>query len=126
MDDPRVTAGAGGKTRGDVGKQFLGGARRHQVGGGLAAGMERIALAERDHLLDERLCGPGARERGGNALAFNDVGHQVAERGAAMRRLAPEFRAIVAVAHAWVLRAPTGPRSPPASAAPSGWAAAAR
>src|SRR5258708_2036771 len=80
---------------------------------GLAAGMRCIALAECNHLFDERFRSPGARERGGNPLALDDVGHQVAQRGAPMRRLAPEFRTIVAMSHKWDLRALRGPRFPP-------------
>ena len=53
--------------------------------------MQRIALAERNHLLDKRLCCPGARKRGGNALFLDHVGHEVTKSGATVRRLAPEF-----------------------------------
>src|ERR1700736_61710 len=126
MNDPRVASLAAGKTRGDVGKQFLSRSRRHQVGSGLTSGMERIAFAERNHLLDDRLRRLGARDRSGDALFFDHIRHQVTQCSAAMGGLTPEFRAIVAMSHRWVLRALRGPRFPPWWAAKSGLGAVAR
>src|SRR5260221_6330183 len=102
--DSRVAARAIGKARCDVGEKFLGGSRRHEIRGGLPARLQRVALAESNQLLDQRTRGLCPSDRGGDAFLLDDVGHEVAERGAAMRRLASEFRSIVAVSHTWVPR----------------------
>src|SRR5579864_3095982 len=99
VDDARVTAGAIGKARGEIGEKFLGGPGGHEIGGGLAARLQRVALAKSNHILDKRLGGLRARDRGGDAFFLDNVGYEVAERGAAMRRLAPEFRSVIAVSH---------------------------
>src|SRR5579883_3187820 len=51
MDDARVAAGAVGKARSDVGEELLGGHRRHKVRRRLSARLQRIPLAEGDHIL---------------------------------------------------------------------------
>jgi hypothetical protein len=61
--------------------------------------LQRVAFAERNHILNERFRGLGPRYGGGDAFFLDDVGHEVAERSAAMRRLASEFRTIVSVSH---------------------------
>jgi len=53
--------------------------------------MQRIALAQCDHLLRDTARGLRTENRGVDAFLLDKVRHQVAQHGAAMRRLLSEF-----------------------------------
>ena len=91
MNDARISARPVGESRSDIVKQFFGCERRKQIGSGLAACVQRIAFAEGDHFLHQ---GPrGLRTPDGrcDALFLDDIRHQIAQRCAAMRRLAAQL-----------------------------------
>ena len=57
----------------------------------LPPGVQRIPLAQRNHLLRDPARSLRPQNRGVDALFFDEVRHQVAQHGPAMRRLLPEF-----------------------------------
>ena len=91
MNDARVPARAVGKSWSDIVKQFFCCERRKQIGSSLTACVQRIAFAEGDdffHQGPRGLCTPDGRR---DALFLDDIRHQIAQRGAAMRRLAAQL-----------------------------------
>src|SRR4029450_389319 len=87
-DDAGVAAGAVGELRCDFAKEFLGDAGSEDVGGGLAAGSERVALAGGGELFGDGARGLGARQRGGDAAVLEQVGDKVAQGGTTVPRIA--------------------------------------
>src|SRR5437879_8691436 len=61
--------------------------------------MERVALAEGDHVLGKRPRGLRAGERGSDALPLDEVGNQIAQGGPAMSGFASEFESCIEVSH---------------------------
>src|SRR5207253_1561094 len=61
--------------------------------------MERVALAERDHVLGKRPRSLRAGERGSDALPLDEVGDQIAQGGPAMSGFASEFESCIEVSH---------------------------
>src|SRR5215472_4647159 len=51
VNDARIASGAIAKLRSDLAEQLLRNGWHQQVAGGLAARLQRVALAERDHFL---------------------------------------------------------------------------
>src|SRR5437879_13509659 len=61
--------------------------------------VERVALAERDHVLGKRPRSLRAGERGSDALPLDEVGDQIAQGGPAMSGFASEFESCIEVSH---------------------------
>src|SRR6266403_1019902 len=78
-NDAGVAAGAIGEFGRDFAEEFLGDSGRHDVGGGLAARLQRVAFAEGDHFFRYGTRGFGAGQSGGDAAVFEQVGDQVAQ-----------------------------------------------
>jgi hypothetical protein len=55
--------------------------------------VERIAFAESDHAFGNGASRLGAKDRSLDAFLFDEVRHQIAQRGAAVRHVATEFEA---------------------------------
>src|SRR5213594_1880344 len=91
-DDAGVTAGAVAELRRDFAEELLRDGGQQEVGSRLAPRLERVALAESDHFFGHGAGGLGARERGGDAPVFEQIGDQAAQYGAAMIGLLAEFR----------------------------------
>jgi len=91
LDDARITARPIGEARREIREQLLRRGGGHQESSGLPASMERIALAERDHFLGDGASRLRAQDGGVNAPVLDEVGHQITQHGAAMRRLLAEF-----------------------------------
>ena len=90
-DDARVAAGAIGKLRRDLTEELRGDRRSHQVGSGLAARLQSVALAKSDDSLRHGTRRFGARQRGGNPSMLKKISDQVAQGRAAVPRIASEF-----------------------------------
>src|ERR1700733_13055971 len=71
-------------TRSHSGEQTVDRLRSHKIGGGLATGVDSPALAERDHLLDERAGRLALGDGRLNAIHEDNGGDKVAQHGAAM------------------------------------------
>ena len=54
--------------------------------------MQGVAFAEGDDAFNHRPRGLGTANGGGDALLLDDVGHQIAQRGAAMRGVTAQLR----------------------------------
>src|SRR6201996_1604663 len=91
-DDARVTARAIGELRSDVGEEALRPVWRREVRGGLAARCQSVALAEGDDFFRDRTGGFRARQRRGDAAVLEQVCDEIAQRRAAVPRIAAEFR----------------------------------
>src|SRR5438045_61149 len=95
-------------------KQLLDGAGGFKECRSLPARVQRVALGERDHLLDQRPHGFGLGHGGDDALLFNHAGHQAFEKGPARADVALEFITGFLVSHGCVCRAaiqrPDSPR----------------
>ena len=87
-----VTARAVGEARRQIREKLLCGDGSHQESGSLTPGVKRIALAERDHAFGKRARGLGAKERGMDALLFDQISDQITKHRTAMGGLLPEFR----------------------------------
>src|SRR5438309_11467153 len=70
MDDAGVAAGAIREFRRDLAEQLLRDGRKHDVRCRLTARLQRVALAEGDHLLRDGTRGFGAGQCGGDAPVF--------------------------------------------------------
>jgi hypothetical protein len=92
-DDAGVAAGTVSETRSEVREKLLGSIDRHEKGGSLPAGVERIAFAEGDHFFGNGTSGFGAEQSGLDAFFLNQVRDEIAQDSAAMRRLLAQFRA---------------------------------
>src|SRR5258708_1621031 len=99
VDNARVAAGAVGKLRRDFAEELLRHGRGHQVSRGLAAGLQSVALPEGDNLFGDGACGLGARQSGGDAAVFKQIGDQVAQGRAAVPRIASQFRSRLQMSH---------------------------
>src|SRR5882762_2581560 len=99
VDNARVAAGAVGKLRRDFAEELLRHGRGHQVSRGLAACLQSVALPEGDNLFGDGACGLGARQRGGDAAVFKQIGDQVAQGRAAVPRIASQFRSRFQMSH---------------------------
>jgi hypothetical protein len=53
--------------------------------------VERITLAKCDQALGKRASRFGSEQSGLNAFLLDEVGHEIAQRSAAMCRIAPQF-----------------------------------
>src|SRR5258708_22513633 len=69
-NDAGVAAGAIGEFGRDFAEEFFGDRRRHDVGGGLAARLQGVALAEGDHFFGYGTRGFGTGQGGGNAAVL--------------------------------------------------------
>src|ERR1700676_1342294 len=98
-NDAGVAAGAVREFRRDLAEQFLRNARRHDVRSGLPPRLQGVFFAEGDHLFRHWTCRFGARQRGGNSSVFQQVGHEVPQRRAAMPRIASQLRSRLEVSH---------------------------
>lgn len=98
-NDARVAARAVGKARREIIEEFFRGANGHQESGGLAARVERIALAERDHAFGERTRSLRAKQRRLNSFLFDEIRDEIPQRGATVGRLSAEFRSRFKVSH---------------------------
>ena len=87
-DDARVAAGTIGKLRRDLAEELRGDRRSHEISGGLAARLERVALAESDDLLCHGARRFGTRQSGGDPSMLKKIGDQVAQGRAAVPRIA--------------------------------------
>jgi hypothetical protein len=91
MNDPRISARPVGESWSDIVKQFLGCQRRKQISSGLTAGVQGIAFAESDDFFHQGPSGLGTPDGRCDALFLDDIRHQIAQRCAAMRRLAAQL-----------------------------------
>ena len=71
------------ETGGQRVEQLLDGAWRFEESGGLTARMQRVALGQRDHLVDQRLGGFRLGNRGHNVIGDDHAGHQILQQGVA-------------------------------------------
>jgi hypothetical protein len=91
-DDARVTSGAVRKLRSDVGEELLRHVWRREVRGSLATRLQRVALAERDDFFRHWTRSFCARQRRRDSPVLEKIRHEVAQRRAAVPRIAAEFR----------------------------------
>src|SRR5262249_1097120 len=94
-----VTAVALAEASAQFVEQLLDGCRSFEERSSLTAGVQRVALAKRDHLLDERLHGLGLRNCGHHALIFDDAGHEVLQERIARSNVALEFISTYSMSH---------------------------
>src|SRR5215469_346340 len=103
-NDSAVTAIARSIARSDDREETVDRLRSHQVGSSLTAGMHVTALAQSNHLLDQRLGGLGLGDGGFDTVVEDDRGHQTAEHRTSVRWISSKFEASVTVAHFDLLR----------------------
>ena len=88
IDIPRDHGWLTMRIRGDLAEKLLGDLRGHEVCGGLTTRLQGVALAEGDHFFGDGARGFGTGQRGGDAAVLEQIGDQVAQRGAAMPGIA--------------------------------------
>src|ERR1035441_5856434 len=98
--DARIAAVALSEPRAQSIEQLLEGIRRAQHHGRLAARVQRIRLGQRDHVLHQRTNGFRLRNRGDDALRFDDAGDQVAQERIAAAGGPLQFVSGVLMSHA--------------------------
>src|SRR6266576_3412847 len=105
MDDAGVAAGAIREFWRDLAEQLLRNGRKHDVGSRLTARLQRVPLAERNHLLCNGPGRFGTRQRGSNSPVLEQIGDQAAQHRAAVIRLLSEFITRVEMSHRCPLKA---------------------
>src|SRR5580704_133815 len=103
-NDAQITTIAVAKTRADGVEELVHGGAGHKISERLPTRGQVAALAEGNHLLDQRSHGFGLGDGGLNALFDDERGDQVAQQGAAVRRVTSQFPSSYFVAHRKILR----------------------
>src|SRR4030095_11764606 len=110
LDDPRVAAGPLREARSDLGEELVHDVLRAQLGERLAACVQVAPLAERDHLLRERLDGLGLRLGRLDPPVGDQRAREVRVERLPVRGIAPQLLACAGVAPLATRRlAGTGP-----------------
>ena len=98
-DDAQVSAFAVAETGSDGVEELVHGGAGHEVGQGLAARRQIAALAQRDHLLDQRTQGFGLGHGGLDSFFEDERSHQVPQQRAAMAGVSSQFPSCYFVTH---------------------------
>ena len=99
VNDAKISALAIAVTRRNRHEQTRHRLRRHKKCSSLAAAMNVATLAEGDHLLDQRTNCLGFRKGRFDAIFYDDGGHQVAQKSAAVAGITSEFISCFTMPH---------------------------
>src|SRR5580704_10214948 len=98
-DNTQVSTFAVPEPGGDGVEKLVHCGTRHEIGDGLAARGQIAALAQRDHLLDQRTQGLGLGHSGLDSLFDDERSHQVPQQGAAVAGVTSQFPSCYFVTH---------------------------